>query len=90
MRRRVDPKRVAIVGAGVSGLVAASELHRAGHDIHLFEAAGYPGGHTNTIDVETPLGTWPVERASSSSTNSTIRTSIACWASWESPHSRPI
>ena len=61
MKRRVDPKRVAIVGAGVSGLVAASELHRAGHDIHLFEAAGYPGGHTNTIDVETPLGTWPVD-----------------------------
>ena len=61
MRRFADSKRIAVVGAGVSGLVAAAELHRAGHDIHVFEAAGYPGGHTNTIDVETPAGPLPVD-----------------------------
>jgi uncharacterized protein len=61
MSRRADSKRIAIVGAGVSGLVAAAELHRAGHDIQVFEAADYAGGHTNTIDVETPDGPLPVD-----------------------------
>ncbi len=61
MRRRVDSRRVAVVGAGVSGLVAAAELHRAGHDVHVFEAGSYPGGHTNTIDAKTPLGEWSID-----------------------------
>ncbi len=41
-----------MVGAGVSGLVAAAELHRAGCEVHVFEAAEYPGGHVNTVEVE--------------------------------------
>jgi predicted NAD/FAD-binding protein len=61
MRRFADSKRIAVVGAGVSGVVAAAELHRAGHEVRVFEAASYPGGHTNTIDVETPLGTRSVD-----------------------------
>ena len=44
--------RVAIVGAGVSGLVAAHLLHRI-HDITVFEADSRPGGHVNTVSVET-------------------------------------
>jgi predicted NAD/FAD-binding protein len=46
--------RIAVIGAGVSGLVAAHFLHRAGHDLSVFEAAGYAGGHTNTIRVDEP------------------------------------
>ena len=61
MRRISEHRRIAIVGAGVSGLVAAAELHRAGHDVHVFEAGDYPGGHTNTIDVETPGGQLAVD-----------------------------
>ncbi len=52
MRSAMPRERIAVVGGGVSGLVAAAELRRAGHDIHLFEAGAYPGGHTNTIEVE--------------------------------------
>ena len=40
--------KIAIVGAGVSGLVVAHLLHRK-HEITVFEAAGYAGGHTDTV-----------------------------------------
>jgi predicted NAD/FAD-binding protein len=44
--------RIAVVGAGVSGLVAAHLLSRE-HDVTVFEANGYAGGHTNTVRVDT-------------------------------------
>ncbi len=47
--------RIAVVGGGVSGLVAAHLLH-PDHELSVFEAGGYPGGHTNTIEVETERG----------------------------------
>jgi predicted NAD/FAD-binding protein len=43
--------RIAIVGGGVSGLVAARLLSRR-HRVTVFEAGDYAGGHTNTVDVE--------------------------------------
>ncbi len=52
--------RIAIVGAGVSGLVAAHLLHRT-HDITVFEAGAYAGGHTNTVAVETEAGVHHVD-----------------------------
>ena len=52
--------RIAIVGAGVSGLVTAHLLGRT-HHITLFEAGGYPGGHTNTVTVETESGVHHVD-----------------------------
>jgi predicted NAD/FAD-binding protein len=42
--------RVAIVGTGIAGNVAAYKL-RDQHDITVFEAGSYVGGHTNTVDV---------------------------------------
>jgi predicted NAD/FAD-binding protein len=43
--------RIAIIGGGISGMVAAYLLNQD-HDITLFEANGYIGGHTHTVDVE--------------------------------------
>ncbi|MGK5019466.1 NAD(P)/FAD-dependent oxidoreductase [Janthinobacterium sp. LB2P10] len=43
-------KRIAIIGSGISGLASAYFLNRK-HDVVLFEAADYLGGHTNTVDV---------------------------------------
>jgi uncharacterized protein len=44
--------KVAIVGAGISGLVCAHLLHDE-HEITVFEANDYAGGHTNTVRVDT-------------------------------------
>ena len=43
--------RIAIVGSGIAGNVAAQKL-RDDFDITVYEAADYVGGHTNTVDVE--------------------------------------
>jgi predicted NAD/FAD-binding protein len=40
-----------VVGAGVAGLHAAWRLARV-HEVTVFEAADYAGGHTATVDVE--------------------------------------
>jgi predicted NAD/FAD-binding protein len=53
-------RRIAVVGSGVSGLVAAFVLSRR-YEVHLFEAAPRLGGHTNTVDVTFADTTWPVD-----------------------------
>ena len=52
--------KIAIVGTGIAGMVTAYLLHRD-HDITVFEAAGYIGGHTNTIDVQLDGRTYAVD-----------------------------
>jgi predicted NAD/FAD-binding protein len=52
--------KVAVVGAGVSGLVAAYLLHRD-HDVTVFEAGDYAGGHVNTIPVDVESGRYEVD-----------------------------
>lgn len=43
--------KIAIIGSGISGLTCGYYLSRE-HDITLFEANDYIGGHTATVDVE--------------------------------------
>jgi len=42
--------RIAVIGAGISGMVAAYRLCRD-HEITVFESGSYIGGHTHTVDV---------------------------------------
>ncbi len=62
--------KTAIIGSGISGLAAASHLHSLGHDITVYEAGNYIGGHVKTIripieDVTNNSEPFPVEMASS-------------------------
>jgi len=43
--------RIAIIGSGISGLLSAYLLH-GDHEVTVFEANDYIGGHTHTVDVE--------------------------------------
>jgi len=43
--------RIAIVGSGIAGLVSAYLLSRR-HEVTVFEAGDWVGGHTHTVDVE--------------------------------------
>ncbi len=53
-------RRVAVVGAGISGMAAAYYLSGR-HDVWLFEREPRLGGHTHTVSVETPGGTLGVD-----------------------------
>lgn len=44
--------KVAIVGAGISGLTAAYTLNLAGHEVCLYEQNAYLGGHSRTIEIK--------------------------------------
>ena len=53
-------KNIAVIGAGISGLAAAYLLSRR-HRVQLFEKEARLGGHTNTVLVEGPNGTVPLD-----------------------------
>ena len=46
----MNAQKIAIIGSGISGLTCASLLHR-NHEVAIFEANNYIGGHTNTVEV---------------------------------------
>ena len=53
-------KTIAVIGAGISGLAAAYFLSRR-HRVDLFEKELRLGGHTNTVLVDGPNGTVPLD-----------------------------
>lgn len=52
--------KIAIIGTGISGLTCGYYLHRQ-HDITLYEANDYIGGHTATVDVQLDDKTYAVD-----------------------------
>ena len=52
--------KIAIIGTGISGLTCARHLYRQ-HDITVFEASDYIGGHTATVDVTVASGTYAID-----------------------------
>ena len=56
----VTDMKIAIIGAGISGLVTAYLLSDE-HEVVVYEANGYIGGHTHTIDVPVNDHTFAVD-----------------------------
>ncbi|NML28457.1 NAD(P)/FAD-dependent oxidoreductase [Zoogloea dura] len=58
--RRPGARRIAVIGSGIAGLASAWLLSRE-HDVVLFEAGDYLGGHTHTVDVQVEGRRFPVD-----------------------------
>jgi predicted NAD/FAD-binding protein len=54
------PLRIAVIGAGVAGLVAATVLGER-HEVDVYEAEQRPGGHVRTVTVEDRDGVHAVD-----------------------------
>jgi predicted NAD/FAD-binding protein len=52
--------RIAVIGTGISGMLAAYLLHED-HDLTVYEANDYVGGHTHTHDVPADGNTYAVD-----------------------------
>jgi predicted NAD/FAD-binding protein len=52
--------RIAVIGAGISGMAAAYLLSRK-HEVSLFEKEARLGGHTHTHNIETSQGVLPID-----------------------------
>ncbi|MHA6614719.1 NAD(P)/FAD-dependent oxidoreductase [Photobacterium damselae] len=52
--------KIAIIGSGISGLTCAWYLQKQ-HQVSLYEANDYLGGHTATVDVEVESGHYAID-----------------------------
>ncbi len=52
--------KIAIIGAGYGGMVAAYDLRKAGHEITIYESANYAGGLASGF--KEPHWSWSVEK----------------------------
>jgi predicted NAD/FAD-binding protein len=53
-------QKIAVIGAGISGMSAAWLLSQA-HEVTLYEAASRLGGHSHTVEAPSPYGAVPVD-----------------------------
>jgi predicted NAD/FAD-binding protein len=52
--------KIAVIGTGISGMTVASLLHPE-HDLTVFEADDYIGGHSHTVDIQVGGNTYAVD-----------------------------
>ena len=52
--------RIAVIGTGISGMLAA-RLLASEHELSVFEAGDYVGGHTNTVTVDLEGESYPLD-----------------------------
>ena len=57
---RKEKMKIAIIGSGISGLTCGYLLSNE-HEVHVFEAEDYIGGHTHTVPVKTDSGNYRVD-----------------------------
>ena len=55
------PRRIAIVGGGISGIACLWGFRNEDHEVHLFEADSRLGGHANTANFEGAGHSVPVD-----------------------------
>lgn len=60
MAANSDRQKIAVVGGGIAGIASAWLLSKK-HEVTLFEANDYVGGHTNTVEVTLDGKTAPVD-----------------------------
>lgn len=71
-----DGKRVAVIGAGMAGLVTAKELREEGHDVVVFERTAGPGGVWASSKARGGMA-WATTMTSTGALNSTLSDSVA-------------
>ncbi|KNA15834.1 hypothetical protein SOVF_094670 [Spinacia oleracea] len=78
MSHQSTTKKVAVVGAGAAGLVAACELRKEGHHVVVFERGTQLGGSwVYSSEVESdPLGLDPTRKIVESSLYASLRTNL--------------
>ncbi|WP_127716797.1 NAD(P)/FAD-dependent oxidoreductase [Halobacteriovorax sp. HLS] len=54
-------KKIAVIGAGITGISSCYYLIKKGYDVTLLESSNYFGGHTNTIDISFENKTIPID-----------------------------
>lgn len=72
-------RRIAVIGAGAAGLVAARELRREGHGVVVFERSGTVGGtwiHNPAVESDL-LGLEPNRKVVHSSLYDSLRTNLS-------------
>jgi predicted NAD/FAD-binding protein len=51
-KSKKPPKRIAVVGGGISGIACLWGLRDEEHEVHLYESEGRLGGHANSVPFE--------------------------------------